>query len=349
MKIIEKKEIKGIIRIIAFCLVAVIMLEVLSQAVFKRGDAATYNNKYSNAYAYLLEPENTLQVACFGNSDLYSAIVPNTVWETSGIASTMVASPLQSIRQTNYMLEELLKVQSPTVVVIETDMLYEHSPDRNRNYEKERNSQSNIDIIIDKADTAVLDDFVKSKFSIFVFHDKWKALFKSKKSAERDKYSHGYHVSVKVFPFERADYMVPSEYEDAIKATQEAGLKEVISLCKKNGIEVLLMELPSESSWSYERHNCMTRLAEENDVKFIDFNLLLDEIEIDENTDFRDRGNHMNYYGAKKVSAYFAKYLAEKYNLEDKRGDEAYAFWDESCVEFEKIVAKEEEEQKNKA
>lgn len=345
MKIIEKKEIKGIIRILAFCLVAVILLQVLSQAVFKKGDAATYNNKYSNAYAYLLEPDNTIEVACFGNSDLYSSMIPNIVWEKSGITTTMVASPLQSIRQTYYMVEQLFEKQSPKVVVIETDMLYKHMPDRTRDYANEENSEKLMDTIIDRADPDAVDDYVKSKFSIFVFHDKWKALFKGHKMADRDLYSHGYHISVKIKPFKLEDHMKYSEYEDEMTKTQEAGLLEVMELCKKNNIQVLLMEVPSMNSWSYERHNYMTRFAEEHGAKFLDFNVIWKDLEIDENKDFRDRGNHMNYYGATKVSAYFAEYLKNEYELEDLRGNPDYAFWDESCVEFKKAVEKEEKHQ----
>ena len=341
MKIIEKKEIKGLIRIIAFCLVAIVLLQVLSTAVFKKGDAATYNNKYSNAYAYLLEPDNTIQVACFGNSDLYSSMIPNVVWEETGIASTMVASPLQSIRQTYYMVEQFLEKQSPQVVVIETDMLYKHQPDRTRDYENEKGEKL-MDTIADKTDTEVMDDFIKSKFSIFVFHDKWKALFKGKKMAERDLYSHGYHISVKVKPFKLEDHMKPSEYEDAMTKTQESGLLEVMELCKKNGIQVLLMEVPSMNSWSCERHNYMQRFADEHGAKFLDFNILWKDLQISEKTDFRDRGNHMNYYGATKVSAYFGRYLKNEYDLEDLRGNPEYEFWDESCVKFKEAVKKEE-------
>jgi len=333
----EKKEIKGAVKILVFFVVLAIVLQVLSQAVFTKGDAATYNNKYANAYSYMLEPENTIQVAAFGNSDLYSAIAPTVVWQTAGITSTNVASPLQSVRQSYMMLEQFLKKQSPQVVVIETDMLYKHQPDRDRDYSKEQGEQA-LDTLFDMTDAERMDDFIKSRFSIFVFHDKWKALFKTQKMAERDLASHGYHLSLKVKPFKLEDFMKKSDNLDTMTYVQEQGITDVINLCKSKGIQVLLMEMPSMNSWSYERHNAMEAFAKAQGVRFLDFNVLWDELGISEKTDFRDRGNHMNYYGAQKVSAYYGEYLAQEFGLEDLRGNADYSFWDDSIAEFQKAV-----------
>ena len=341
MKIIEKKEFKGIIKIIAFFVTFAVILQVLSVAVFTINDAAKYNNKYANAYSYMLEPENTIQVVSLGNSDLYSAIAPTVVWQTSGNTCTNIASPWQSIRQSYLMLEQFLQVQSPKVVVLETDMLYNANPDRNKDYENDA-GETFLDTLFDRADPDNVDDFIKSKFSIFVFHDKWKAAFKSQKKAQRDLASHGYHLSLKVKKSKVKDYMKESEYEDPLSSTNYKGFLDIVNLCKSKGIEVLLMEVPSINSWSYERHNAMVHLAEEQGLKFLDFNVLWKEIGIDKNNDFRDRGNHMNYYGAQKVSKYFGEYLQSEYALEDLRDNPDYQFWNDSVVEFQKAVDAEE-------
>lgn len=342
----RKKNLIGIAKILAFVLVLAVLLQVLSAKVFTVGDAAKYNNKYSNAYSYMLEPKDTIQVAAFGNSDLYSAIAPTVAWQAAGVTSTNIASPLQSVRQSYLMLQHFLTVQHPDVVVVETDMLYEHQPDRYRDYSTEQ-EQKPIEKFFDKTDPDMVDDYIKNKLSIFVFHDKWKTPFKSKKSAERDLYSHGYHLSLKVKPFELTNHMAPSEYCDRIEYSEDHGMQDILALCKENNIKVLLMEVPSVNSWSYERSNAMREYAAENDADFLDFNLLWDELGIDENHDFRDNGNHMNYYGAQKISGYYGKYLAEHYGLEDRRGNPDYAFWDESVEQFEIAVQKDEEDKKN--
>ena len=342
----RKKNLIGIAKILAFLLVFVLLLDVLSKMVFTVNDAAKYNNKYSNAYSYMLEPENTIQAAAFGNSDLYSAIAPTVAWEAAGVTTTNISSPLQSIRQSYLMLQQFLEKQHPEVVVIETDMLYEHQPDRYRDYSAEQEEKA-IEKFFDKTDPDMIDDYIKNQFSIFVFHDKWKVPFKSKKSAERDLYSHGYHLSLKVKPFEPSDYMAPSEYCDRMEYSENNSMQAILTLCKEKGIKVLLMEVPSVNSWSYERSNAMREYADENGIDFLDFNLLWDELGIDPSHDFRDYGNHMNYYGAQKVSAYYGRYLAEHYGLEDRRGNPDYAFWEESVEQFAIAVQKDEEDKKN--
>lgn len=45
---------------------------------------------------------------------------------------------------------------------------------------------------------------------------------------------------------------------------------------------------------------------------------LIEEIRINEDTDFSDEG-HLNFSGAKKVNNYLGKYLVENFDLKDMR------------------------------
>ena len=44
---------------------------------------------------------------------------------------------------------------------------------------------------------------------------------------------------------------------------------------------------------------------------------------------------HLNPRGASKVTAFLGVWLAENYDLEDRRGDHAYAYWDENLKKYE--------------
>lgn len=56
------------------------------------------------------------------------------------------------------------------------------------------------------------------------------------------------------------------------------------------------------------------------------YNLLedVDEIGIDYQLDTYDGGLHLNFYGAEKLSRYFARILKNNYDLTDFSGDEVY-------------------------
>ena len=74
----------------------------------------------------------------------------------------------------------------------------------------------------------------------------------------------------------------------------------------------------------------MAELAEKNKIVYLDLNLV-EEIGINWKTDTKDAGDHLNFAGAKKVTKYIGKYLNEKFQLTDHRGDAKYQKWYEDC------------------
>lgn len=61
---------------------------------------------------------------------------------------------------------------------------------------------------------------------------------------------------------------------------------------------------------------------------------------IDWANDTRDKGDHLNHYGAVKVSHYLGKILTEKYSLPDRRNDANYAFWKEDYEAYKQLCNK---------
>lgn len=51
-----------------------------------------------------------------------------------------------------------------------------------------------------------------------------------------------------------------------------------------------------------------------------------------------DGGDHMNFKGARKVTAYLGKYLNKHYSLPDHREDPAYDSWNQDLIEYEKLA-----------
>ena len=89
-------------------------------------------------------------------------------------------------------------------------------------------------------------------------------------------------------------------------------------------------------NWWTAKHNTVQDLADELNSDYIDTNVI-GEIDINWITDTKDKGDHVNYYGAKNVSHYVGNYLKNK-GLEYHRGDPDYANWDEDLIEYHKIL-----------
>lgn len=113
-------------------------------------------------------------------------------------------------------------------------------------------------------------------------------------------------------------------YDIVISDDNAFYLDKIAKLCSEVGTQLLLVKYPVmqypntySSAWTELKSKYMKQFANENNYSFID--LLYDvDLGIDAKHDFYDRGKHLNYNGAKKVSTYMGKYLKTQYGLSGK-------------------------------
>lgn len=97
-------------------------------------------------------------------------------------------------------------------------------------------------------------------------------------------------------------------------------LNKIRILCKKNGIQLILIKAPSLSpQWYEEENQQVVDYAEKYQLPYLNFYELLKETKIDFETDTYDGGLHMNLSGADKLSKYLGKVLKKEYGLTDHR------------------------------
>lgn len=272
---------------------------------------------YYRGMGFMAEPNNSLDVVVYGNSDVYSGFAPAVLFDKYGYTSYASGRALQTVSNINLLLEKTLKTQKPKIAILETDCFY-------------KKSKTQID------ETNLL-------IAPFIYHSRWKEI------GARDFYEYpsrknkvdinkGFMPSNKTYKTKRkANYM--GDKNDTPKPIPKENLKhieEFINTCRKNNIEVLFLELPSASSWNYAKHNYVKSLAKKYDIDFIDMNTDLDGYKLDLHTDFRDNGNHMNANGANKATEYIGQYLRDKYSkiLRDKRDNHKYFHWNNSVKDF---------------
>ena len=56
--------------------------------------------------------------------------------------------------------------------------------------------------------------------------------------------------------------------------------------------------------------------------------------------DTQDKGDHLNVYGAEKVTSYLGNYLEENYELEDHRNDPTYEAWNQLAEQYKQNLAR---------
>ena len=349
-KIFTKPNVISFVKTVSFVLVFIIILQSLSAGVFSKSRATTYKNRFNKAYSFLLEPENSLDIVGIGSSNLYSAFVPTTLWSNYGYTSCVISKPHQTTVESYGFLKEVLQTQKPKVLIIETDMLYENAGAFNPNgkkhgklYQTAAKTRKKLDDFYNNLNADEFQDTVMSKFSIFRFHNRWKTLKpkdlqENKKNTGYMAVDHGYNFNNSVKAAKANGNMKESDISNPVGNEDLMYLKKMIQLCRENGITPLLVEMPSNDSWDYYKHNAVAEIAEENSVQFVDFNLLFDEIDFDIKADYRDGGSHCNYFGAEKTTNYLGELLKSDYSSEfsDKRSDAAFAYWYESVKAFDK-------------
>ena len=224
--------------------------------------------------------------------------------------------------ETEDFLREALKNQSPKVVVLETNVLYR--------------AYSTQDLLVPKLQTL---------FPVLRYHSNWKTYSAQELFSAPDftgEYpDRGYHLLTRADPLDDlTGYMAPTEAREELTKRNLRSLETMAAFCKESGAELVLFSIPSPENWSMARHNTMEDLASELGILYLDGNL--ESRDIDWNRDTYDNGDHLNYYGAAKITRWLGDFLSDA--LPDHRGEAAYAAWDRDLAALpERIQAKTEE------
>ena len=271
------------------------------------------------ASGILGEKENSIDVLVVGDSEAYSSISPMQMWEERGFRSYLCSTPAQPLYDSYRFLRQALERQSPSVVVLETNAIF-------RPYKLN-------DYLLSRA---------KTLFSVLRYHDRWKSL-KVNDFGRPVKYTwtddlKGFRYNPAVAAASTKNYMLPTDSATPIPALNEDCLQDMLALCKENNAELLLVSTPSTINWNRARHNSIAAFAEENDLTYIDMNTMPNEVPIDWARDTRDRGDHLNYAGAVKVSSFLGKYLQNTYELPNRRDAAHYHSWNDALDRYRNIV-----------
>ena len=79
-------------------------------------------------------------------------------------------------------------------------------------------------------------------------------------------------------------------------------------------------------------------LAEECGVDYLDANYDREAIQFDWYNDTFDGGDHLNLFGARKMTKYLGDYMKQECDLTDHRDDPKYRSWHEQLKEYEQEV-----------
>lgn len=328
-----KKSHMFVTKIIIFSIVCFGFLSFGFQVVRPKTGIGTYKR----VTTFYKQPKNSIDVIFIGASSFHHGISPLAIWEEEGIVSYSRATSVQAPAVSYYYLMETMKYQHPKVVVLDGVSLFRYyDVDEDEGWLRQaidpmRFSIEKIRLILEivaKSNIQTIDSYL---FPFLRYHSRWNDLRTADFDfMQIDTYDHfkGMVVDIRINPREMPEnYMV--EEGEAAQFDEDAlfYFERIIELCKKNNIDVLFLTLP-RLQWNYSKHLGVEQLAKKHGLNYVDYSspVYFEKIGLDLSRDFYD-DNHLNVYGAQKLSKDLSSFLKETYTLPDRRNDSKYTQW----------------------
>lgn len=311
---------------------------------------------------FYAEPEDTIDVVMIGSSPVYPFYAAPQMWGEHGFTAYPLSSNVQHPSAGIYLVKEALKTQAPELFVFElrmytysdqvmTDnMAYTRGVTDNLKY-----SWNRIGLINELVDD--VGDRYTYYFDIIKYHSNWKSLiYKDQFTAflyERKHPLKGFVIRDEVLPVESKIY-AQNNGNRPISEEREAELRELLSYLQEQEMEALFIISPMAADENLQiQFNYLGEIVSEYNYAYLDMNDYLDEMGIDFAIDYYDGGSHVNASGAEKCTTFLGEYISSHYELEDRRGNETYASWDEAYIywqeEYQKAMEKIREQADNPA
>lgn len=308
---------KRLAKVVCFILLLAALLHAVSYLMLPSEEIKTSEARSDEVNKVFNEDKNSLDVLFLGHSGAYSAISPMELYKEYGFTSYVCAQPVQLPWESVKLLKGVTKVQSPKLVVVEVDHLF---------YDKQSTESWN----------EIRGGFFKA-FPVFRYHAAWKDWFTNDKQHSRSA-TKGFFLSRDVRPYTGNKKPIKTDKVYKIKKRQLKSLEKICEICAKRNIALMFVEVPSVILWDYSKYNAVKQFADEKNIPFIDMNQCFESFGFDWKTDTRDKGDHLNYSGARKVSSFLGKYIKDHYSLESRKGNPKYKSWETDLVRYEELV-----------
>lgn len=344
------------LRLIAFILVLGLVLCALFKvfALPVGDDTLSVRQRFNDFYD---EPENTWDCVILGTSCIDREWVPPLAWKEYGMTVYPMNTDAQPLVFSTSVLDEVRKTQDVKLAVIDirgirmeslnpADIRVRRLTDSmrfsvNRYYTVKRaidfskEYYSRDDVKDGEKRLAALDE-ASLYFPFLKYHSRWKTgLYRGDFLGTKSQMKGVFEVKAAF----RTKKLKPTKIITDIKELNDMQVRildEILEYGEKEGLEMLFISSPSRLENDEQPEvNAAVRYLESKGANVLNFNTQekYEELQIDFSSDFYN-AHHMNSRGGVKFTQYFAKYLQENYQFEDKRGKEEYKEWDEAYERY---------------
>lgn len=297
--------------VIAFLLIFACLFSAMDR-ILCRKETEGWWNVTAKIDGFYNSPRNEYDVMYFGSSNTYCSFNPLVVWEKTGVKSYVFATQQQPTWATYHYIVDAMKTQDIKLCVVDVLMFSkaEEYYDDGVNYTFLDNmpfSKNKLELI--KASAPSGERFpLACRF--MKYHSRWNELKSADFEYDRKEmsdYSKGFYVLPTRFEGAETTNLDDVIGENPLTEKNLYYLNKIIELCRENGVELMLVKTPSNATEEEKKYyNSVERVAKENGVTFVDYNMQYEEIGFNFETDFFD-DSHLNVAGAEKFTKYFVE------------------------------------------
>lgn len=317
-----KKYTRRILIILSMLLVVCIVLTVSQEYLFVLDDHNAWRIK-----GFYLEEQDSLDVVFMGQSDVYSGIIPGKLFEKYGITSYDYATASQ-VNLWKSQIKEIMAHQTPKYIIIEINgVVYGDDTEMDDSLGL-RTYFDGMPMSINKVETLfnqnLNEEPISYYFPIFKYHGE----IKNAKNTLRESLYYkkqgfaalrGVNTQTQI---DNNTVILDVDYSKQLPLTsrRESFLIDFLEYCKSNGINnVIFTRFPhkimrEEMVERAYRGNQAEKIIENYGFDFINLERDYEKAGISFETDFYN-DDHLNIYGAQKLTDYWGKLLSENYSV----------------------------------
>ena len=309
-------------KVFILILIIFVLCYLVSPIFVPKWDKEEDNYVGTNLKGLYAEERDTIDVFYVGNSSVFCGISPIEIWNEFGITGYNIAVGGAVSWTEYYQIKNYLLVQSPKMIVVDVSSAFQNTPPAEvcyrKSYDHLKMSMEKINTIMDDVHLNSFCDNLSFILPVIRFHDRWQELSKNDiLMAYSDDIisSKGYNYFDDINPYKYGYKYLEDNCKSDVKLYGDGlkYLKKIEDLCKEENIELIYTVVPTVEGWDNQKHNIMQKYCNDNKIKFFDINTkeALSSINLDWEKDTFDKGVHLNYSGAYKVTMYLGNYVKE--------------------------------------
>ena len=281
-------------------------------------------------------PSDTIDVLALGSSHMQYAFNPGVFYAETGKYSYVFGSVCQPFSESYYLLKEVLKTQTPEVVLIDVFTLLPQSQvcyaDGTYYIAMDMMSGENrTDAAEAIPDSVAEDTKLGYQMDLYMNHGNWKTMDLSDTDAilENGKPADGYSWELgyvaqepEVFQYTPLEVLEPDTVTP-VTETEMEWIDRIIDLCRENSIHLIFVKTPYiENQDDANKLAGIWEYLDQKQVEYIDF--LRKAEELDWFLDMDGDTWHNNTWGAEIITKELARVIEEKgYVTGHRNNDEA--------------------------